>query len=149
MRRTRSALRGAAAVVTAAGAVTVPAAVAYAAHAATGQVPYQCQIFSTTFDYDATVTVTAPASAGAGDQVTVEADFSNLPGVAPLPVNSWTTSGTLTVSGAQSGTVPISAPEQTGPVPAHGEIPIGKVSGKLTLTGAYDVKPRPLPDDRR
>jgi hypothetical protein len=143
MRRTRSALRGAAAVVTAAGAVTVPAAVAGAAHAATGQVPYQCQIFSATFDYDATVTVTAPASAGAGDQVTVEADFSDLPGVAPLPVNSWTTSGTLTVSGAQSGSVPIEAPERTGPIPAHGEIPIGKVSGKLTLTGAGDVKLAP------
>lgn len=139
MRRTRTALRGAAAVVTAAGAVSVPVAAAGTAHAAAGRVPYQCTIFSTVFDYDATVTVTAPASAKAGDTVTVKADFSDLPGVAPLPIDSWTTSGTLAVSGAQSGTVPVEAPKRTGPVPAHGAVPIGEVTGQLTLTGTGEV----------
>ncbi|NKZ07591.1 hypothetical protein [Actinomadura latina] len=143
MRRTRTALRGAAAVVTAAGAAAVPVAAAGTAHAGTGQVPYQCKIFSTVFDYDAAVTVSAPASADVGDEVTVEADFSNLPGVAPLPVNSWTTSGTLAVSGAQSGSVPIQAPKRTETIPAHGELPIGKVSGKLTLAAAGAVKIAP------
>ncbi|GGV18432.1 hypothetical protein GCM10010182_44790 [Actinomadura cremea] len=143
MRRTRSVLRGAAAAVTAAGAVTVPAAPTGVAHAATGQVPYQCQIFSTRFDYDATVTVTAPASARVGDEVTVEADFSDLPGVAPLPVDAWTTSGTLTLSGAQTGSVPIRAPERTGPVPPYGEVPIGTVSGTVTLGAAGDVRIAP------
>ncbi|MGC4956003.1 WxL domain-containing protein [Actinomadura citrea] len=143
MRRTRTTLRGAAAVITAAGAVTVPAAAAGTAHAATGQVPYQCTIFSTVFDYDATVTVTAPASASAGDTVTVRADFSDLPGVAPLPIESWTTSGTLTVSGAQSGSVPVSAPKRTGPIPAHGAVPIGEVTGKLTLSGGGEVRLAP------
>ncbi|MFA1547888.1 hypothetical protein [Actinomadura chokoriensis] len=143
MRRTRTALRGAAAVVTAAGAVTVPVAAAGLAHADTGQVPYQCKIFSTTFDYNATVTVTTPASAEVGDEVTVEADFSNLPGVAPLPVNSWVTTGTVTVSGAQSGSAPIEAPKRTQTIPAYGELPIGKVSGKLTLSAAGAVKIAP------
>ncbi|TDC70243.1 hypothetical protein E1200_05970 [Actinomadura sp. GC306] len=143
MRRTRTALRGAAAVITAAGAVAAPAMQAGTAYAATGQVPYQCQIFGSVFDYDATVTITAPASAGAGDTVTVEADFSDMPGVAPLPVNSWVTSGTLAVSGAQSGSVPISAPKRTGPIPAYGELPIGKVSGELTLTGSGQVRIAP------
>jgi hypothetical protein len=138
MRRSRTLLRGAAAAITAAGAVAIPVA-AGTAYAGTGQVPYQCQIFGTQFDYNATVTVTAPASAKVGDEVSVEADFSNLPGVAPLPVQKWTTSGSVTVSGAQSGTVPITAPERTGPIPAKGEIPIGKVSGKLTLTAAGEV----------
>ncbi|MEU8804372.1 hypothetical protein [Spirillospora sp. NPDC048819] len=143
MRSRRTALRGAAAVVTAAGAVVIPPALAAAAHAATGQVPYSCTIFSTTFDYNATVTVTAPASAGVGDQVTVEADFSNLPGVAPLPVNSWSTTGSLTVSGAQTGTVDISVPEQAGPIPAYGEVPIGTATGTFTLSAAGDVSLAP------
>ena len=143
MRRTRTALRGAAAVVTAAGAVTVPVATAGAVLADTGQVPYQCKIFSTVFDYNATVTVSAPASAEVGDEVTVDADFSNLPGVAPLPVNSWTTTGTLAVSGAQTGSVPIQAPKRTETIPAYGELPIGTVSGKRTLAAAGDVKIAP------
>lgn len=143
MRRTRTILRGAAAAVTAAGAVAVPVAAAGPALAGTGQVPYQCKIFSTVFDYDATVTVSAPASAEVGDEVTVEADFSDLPGVAPLPVNSWTTSGTLAVSGAQSGSVPIQAPTITQTIPAYGALPIGKVSGKLTLSTAGSVQLAP------
>ncbi|SEG54696.1 hypothetical protein SAMN04489712_106173 [Thermomonospora echinospora] len=143
MRRTRTALRGAAAALTAAGAVTVPLAAATPAHAGTGQVAYQCQIFGTKFDYNATVTVTAPASAKVGDEVTVEADFSDLPGVAPLPVNKWTTSGSLTVSGAQSGSVSIAVPERVGPIPAYGAVPIGKATGKLTLTTPGEVKLAP------
>ncbi|MGW5415656.1 hypothetical protein [Actinomadura geliboluensis] len=143
MRRTRTALRGAAAVVTAAGAVTAPLAAAGAAHAGTGQVPYQCTIFGTTFDYAAAVTVTAPASAQVGDEVAVEADFSNMPGIAPLPVNAWTTSGTLAVSGAQSGSVPIQAPKRTETIPAHGELPIGKVTGRLALAAAGQVRIAP------
>ncbi|MFC5751303.1 hypothetical protein [Actinomadura rugatobispora] len=138
MRRSRTALRGAAAAITAAGAVAIPVA-AGTAYAGTGQIPYQCQIFGTRFDYNATVTVTAPAAAKVGDEVSVDVDFSDLPGVAPLPVQKWTTSGSVTVSGAQSGTLPIKAPERTGPVPAYGPLPIGKVSGRLTLSAPGDV----------
>ncbi|OLT37881.1 hypothetical protein BJF79_28705 [Actinomadura sp. CNU-125] len=142
MRSARSALRGAA-VVTAASAATVSPLAAGTAQAATGQVSYRCQIFSTQFEYDATVTVTAPASAGVGDRVAVEADFSALPGVAPLPVESWKTSGALTLSGAQTGSVPIEAPERSGPIPPYGEVPIGTVSGEAALTAAGEVKIAP------
>ncbi|TDC77806.1 hypothetical protein [Actinomadura sp. 7K507] len=142
MRSRRTALRGAAVVVTAAaGAVAVPAAAA--AYAATGQVPYSCTIFGTTFDYNATVTLTAPATAGVGDEVTVEADFSNLPGVAPVPVNKWTTSGSLTLSGAQTGSVDITVPEKAGPIPPYGEVPIGTATGTFTIGAAGDVKIAP------
>ncbi|MFC6929189.1 hypothetical protein ACFQHO_01680 [Actinomadura yumaensis] len=105
----------------------------------TGRVAYECQIFSTRFRYDAEVSVRAPATAGVGDQITVAADFSDLPGVAPLPIGKWRTSGALTVAGAQSGGLPIAVPERTGPIAARAPIPIGRATGRLTLTAPGEV----------
>ncbi|GAA1576514.1 Ig-like domain-containing protein [Actinomadura kijaniata] len=135
----RPGLAAATAAATAVAGLAAPAAHAAATTAQPGRVAYECQIFSTRFAYDATVTVRAPATAKVGDRVTVEADFSDLPGVAPLPINKWRTGGALTVAGAQSGSVPIAVPERQGPIPARVPIPVGTATGELTLTRAGDV----------
>ncbi|MFC9971100.1 hypothetical protein ACFVH6_09390 [Spirillospora sp. NPDC127200] len=124
---------------TAVAGLAAPAHAAAPTTAGAGKVAYECQIFSTTFAYDATVSVQAPATAEVGDEVTVKADFSDLPGVAPLPINKWRTSGFLTAAGARSGTVPVAVPERQGPISARAPIPVGTATGRLTLTKAGDV----------
>jgi len=142
--RSRAALRGAAVAVTVAGATAVPVTVGGApAYAGSGKASYDCAIFSTHFDYEPTVTVTAPADAAVGDQVTFEAEFGPMPNKAPLPVDKWTTTGKMILSGAWTGEADMTAPEKTGPVSPGTPITIGKLTGRFSADKAGDVSLAP------
>ena len=109
------------------------------ASAGTGTVAYGCRIFSTNFDYNAKVTMKGPAKRSVGDTVKITADFSALPGVSPVAVDSWKTTGKFVASGAQKTSVSASGPKKTGPVKAKAKIPIGKLTGKLRLKKAGKI----------
>ncbi|MEU8803824.1 WxL domain-containing protein [Spirillospora sp. NPDC048819] len=132
-------LRALAVAVAVAGASLVPAMAGQAAFAGTAQVGYDCTVLGNAFSYPATVTVTAPATATTGDDVTVEVDLSDMPSKSPLPVLSWTTSGTMALSGAVTGEFAFSTPTQTGNVPANVPIPINKLTGKFNASAAGDI----------
>ncbi|MBO2447858.1 hypothetical protein J4573_12210 [Actinomadura barringtoniae] len=151
--RPHAAVRGPAPVIVAvaaiAGTATIPfttataAQAAQAARAGTGTATYDCAIFSTHFDYEPTITVTAPADAAVGDQVPFEAEFTPMPNKAPLPVDKWTTTGQISLSGAATGEAGMSAPEKTGPVAPGTPITIGKLTGRFTAGNAGDVRLAP------
>ncbi|MDX6739353.1 hypothetical protein [Actinocorallia sp. A-T 12471] len=109
------------------------------ASAGTGTVAYSCKIFSTTFDYNAKVTMKGPAKPKVGKTVTITADLSALPGVSPVAVDSWRTTGKFTASGAQKGSINASGPKKKGPVKAKAKIPLGKITGKVKLKKAGKV----------
>ncbi|MEO3784156.1 hypothetical protein ABGB12_12545 [Actinocorallia sp. B10E7] len=109
------------------------------ASAATGTVAYSCSIFSTKFDYNARVTMKGPAKPSVGDTVKITADFSALPGVSPVTVDSWKTTGKFTVSGAQKTSISATGPKKTGPIKPKGKIPIGKLTGKVKLKKAGKI----------
>ncbi|WP_148085945.1 hypothetical protein [Actinocorallia herbida] len=109
------------------------------ASAATGTVAYDCLIFSTHFDYNAKVTMKSTGSRKVGATVTVTADLSALPGVAPVTVDSWKTTGVFAASGAQKTSISASGPKKTGPIKPKGKIPIGKLTGKVKLKKAGKV----------
>ena len=134
----RRALRGLTLGVTAIALTTVGLGSAPAS-AATGTVAYSCSIFSTKFDYKARVTMKGSKKRSVGDTVTITADFSALPGVSPVAVDSWKTAGKFTVSGAQKTSVNATGPKKTGPIKPKGKIPIGKLTGKLKLKKAGKI----------
>lgn len=131
-------LRTLAAAVAVAGASLVPV-VASPVFAATAQVDYSCTVLGNAFAYPATVTVTAPATATTGEDVTVEVDLSDMPSRSPLPVLSWTTSGTMALSGAVAGEFTFATPQQTGNVPANTPIPINTLTGTFNASAAGDI----------
>lgn len=132
-------LKAIAAAAAIAGASLVPALAGQAAFAATTQVDYTCTVLGNAFPYPATVTVTAPETATTGDDVTVEVDLSDMPSKSPLPVLSWTTSGTMALSGAVSGEFAFSTPKQTGNIPKNTPIPINKLTGKFNASAPGDI----------
>ncbi|GAA2730747.1 hypothetical protein GCM10010439_44490 [Actinocorallia aurantiaca] len=135
----QAALRG---LVAGATAVAATTAVGEPARAGTGTVTYDCQIFASRFTYTAEVRVSGPPSpGGVGDTARIEADFSDLPGVAPLTVDSWRTTAKLVVSGAQTGTYDLTGPERKGPVKEKKPLPIGELTARVPLTagGTLDV----------
>ncbi len=109
------------------------------ASAGTGTVAYTCRIFSTNFDYNARVTMKGPSKRSVGDTVKITADFSALPGVSPVAVDSWKTTGKFTASGAQKTSINASGPKKTGPIKAKAKIPIGKLTGKFRLKKAGKI----------
>ncbi|GAA3224959.1 hypothetical protein [Actinocorallia longicatena] len=109
------------------------------ASAGTGTVAYDCLIFSTHFTYNAKVSMKGSAKRHVGDTVKITADLSALPGVSPVAVDSWKTTGKFTASGAQKTSVNASGPKKTGPVKPKGKIAIGKLTGKLKLKKAGKV----------
>lgn len=129
----------AASAATAAAAITIPGPAATAAYAVSRDVAYDCVIFSSHFDYDATVRMTAPASAEVGDTVQVTADLSDLPGVSPVAVDKWSTTGTAITAGAQQGLIDLEGAERSGPVAARQPMAIGPLTGTLPLTAAGEV----------
>ncbi|GAA3203337.1 hypothetical protein [Actinocorallia longicatena] len=136
MSERQSVLRGLAVGITAlAATVALPGP----AGAGTGTVAYDCLIFTTHFDYNATVKVSGSGSTGVGDTVTVEADFSDLPGTSPVAVDSWKTTGKLLASGAQDGSYDLAGPNRTGPIAAKAPIPLGKLTASVPLTAAGKV----------
>ncbi|WP_460303677.1 hypothetical protein [Actinocorallia aurea] len=134
----RTALRGltvgaTAVVLATAGLGSLPAS------AGTGTVAYDCVIFNTHFAYNAKITMKGSAKRSVGDTVTITADLSPLPGVSPVAVDSWKTTGKFTLSGAQKGSVSVSGPKKNGPVKPKAKIPLGKVTGKVKLKKAGKV----------
>ncbi len=100
---------------------------------------YSCTVLGSAFPYPATVTVTASATATTGDDVTVKVDLSDMPSKSPLPVVSWTTSGTMALSGAVTGEFAFSTPTQTGSVPKNTPIPINQLTGKFNASAPGDI----------
>ncbi len=109
------------------------------ASAGTGTVAYDCVIFSTHFDYNARVTMKGSTKRSVGDTVKITADLSALPGVSPVAVDSWKTTGKFMASGAQKTSINASGAKKTGPVKAKRKIPIGKLTGKVKLKKAGKV----------
>ncbi|GAA2737286.1 hypothetical protein [Actinocorallia aurantiaca] len=103
------------------------------ASAGTGTVAYSCSIFSTKFTYNAKITMKGPAKPSVGDTVKITADFSALPGVSPVAVDSWKSTAKFTVSGAQKTSVNATGPKKTGPIKPKGKIPLGKLTAKVKL----------------
>lgn len=110
------------------------------ASAGTATVAYDCVIFSTHFDYNARITMKGPAKRSVGDTVKITADLSSLPGVSPVAVDSWKTTGKFTLSGAQKTSINASGPKKTGPIAPKGRIPLGKLTGKVKLKKAGKVQ---------
>ncbi|WP_347677608.1 hypothetical protein [Actinocorallia sp. B10E7] len=140
----QAALRGLVAGATAVAATTV---VGEPAWAGSGTVTYECQIFASRFTYTAKIRMSGPPSpGGVGDTARIEADFSDLPGVAPLTVDSWKTTAKLVVSGAQTGTYDLTGPERKGPVKEKKPLPIGELTARVPLTagGTLGLSPGPL-----
>jgi hypothetical protein len=145
--RPHVAVRGPAPMIVAVAAMTatasIPFVAATAARAGTGKATYDCAIFSTHFDYEPTITLTAPADAAVGDQVPFEAEFTPMPNKAPLPVDKWTTTGQIGLSGAATGGADMAAPEKTGPVAPGTPITIGKLTGRFAAGSAGEVRLAP------
>ncbi|GAA0965799.1 hypothetical protein GCM10009550_66730 [Actinocorallia libanotica] len=133
----QAALRG---LVAGATAVAATAVAGGPARAGTGTVTYDCQMFASSFTYTAEVEVSGPPSpAGVGDTVRIEADLSDLPGVAPLKIDSWRTTAKLLASGAQSGTYDLTGPRRKGPVEKKKPLPIGELTARVPLTAGGTV----------
>ncbi len=133
----QAALRG---LVAGATAVAATAVAGEPARAGTGGITYDCQIFASSFTYTAEVRVSGPPSpGGVGDTARIEADFSDLPGVAPLKVDSWRTTAELVASGAQSETYDLTGPRRKGPVQKKKPLPIGELAARVPLTAGGTV----------
>ncbi|MDX6744361.1 hypothetical protein [Actinocorallia sp. A-T 12471] len=145
MRKRQAALRAVMAGTTAVAASTVAAAAPGGSALATdGTVTYQCKIFNKTFTYAAEIKASGPPSpAGVGDTARIEADFSPLPAVAPLDIESWSTSVKLLASGSQTGSYDMTGGQRKGPVPKGEKLPIGELSADVPLSTGGTVKFRP------
>jgi hypothetical protein len=125
---------------TAAGLATFVGSVP--AHADTVSVNYSCQVpLSGTQSGAVEVTIEAPATAVVGDTVGITVTSSVSPVTTPLRLNrgDLTASGTVAVSGAQTGTVQVTGQPNTAPIPAGTRVQLPPMTGKLTLTGAGQV----------
>ncbi|WP_460305252.1 WxL domain-containing protein [Actinocorallia aurea] len=146
MMKRQAALR---AVMAGATAVAAPAVAAMTvagepAFATDGTVTYQCKIFNKAFTYSARIKASGPPSpAGVGDTARIEADFSPLPAVAPLDIETWSTSVKLLASGAQTGSYDMTGGQKKGPVPKGQKLPIGEVSADVPLSAGGTVKFKP------
>ncbi|QZZ32754.1 hypothetical protein A7X85_19795 [Streptomyces sp. ST1015] len=93
------------------------------------------------------VQITAPATAKAGDTVDVVWKFtqaaSKNPDIIDLPANSVQPSGTLKVSGAQSGDVAMTGPRENPAIPKGGAMVLADMKGTLKLTAPGEVKLTP------
>lgn len=133
----QAALRG---LVAGATAVAATAVAGEPARAGAGTVTYDCQIFASRFTYTAKVRMSGPPSpGGVGDRVRIEADLSDLPGVAPLKVDSWQVTAKVVASGAQTGTYDLKGPERKGPVEEKTPLPLGQISGRVPLAAGGTV----------
>ncbi|WP_246564378.1 hypothetical protein [Streptomyces roseirectus] len=93
------------------------------------------------------VAVTAPATAKVGDTVDVVWKFvqaaSKNPDIIDLPANSVQPSGTLKVSGAQSGDLAMTGPRENPAIPKGGAMVLADMKGSLKLTAPGEVKLTP------
>lgn len=98
----------------------------------TGKVSFGCvlQTLKSPFDYDPTITVSASRPTADSEKVTVTAQLSDIPGLAPVPIENGTMKTTLvaTIGGKQytfKATSTVNAP-------IYGEVPVPTLSQTIT-----------------
>src|SRR2546423_5067126 len=126
-------------VVTLAGALALTGAGIAAAGGAAADpvtVNYTCESPIGRQTGDVAVTITAPATAAVGDTATITVTSGPTPFTTPLdlPAGSVTPSGTVTVGGAQTGSVDVAGPANADPIPAGSQVQLSPMTRPPTLT---------------